>query len=244
MTSIADKALLIRIRNKDNKLQTLIVTVMRTLEVSDLVLDALDHRIASERIIWGDLLPYLKKHSRNKLFEVYCEHFPPNLFDAAELFKMGFGKEYFEDRLCKELYDTSIGKGLGMYSYLFEALSEHGGPKSLEMMEVIKHELYAVIKTNRIVADAISDGFSEEKGFSVGEPTATTDSSGAFTLTATAAQISSYSVVVSAIAGTTIDQDTPKGRRQTERIELVKLRTSTSTAQQLQRKTLLLLMKS
>jgi len=42
-----------------------------------------------------------------------------------------------------------------------------------------------------------------------GEPTATTDSSGAFTLTATAAQISSYSVVVLAIAGTTIDQDTP-----------------------------------
>lgn len=42
-----------------------------------------------------------------------------------------------------------------------------------------------------------------------GEPTATTDSSGAFTLTATADQISSYSVVVSAIAGTTIDQDTP-----------------------------------
>ena len=42
-----------------------------------------------------------------------------------------------------------------------------------------------------------------------GEPTATTDSSGAFTLTATADQISSHSVVVSAIAGTTIDQDTP-----------------------------------
>ena len=42
-----------------------------------------------------------------------------------------------------------------------------------------------------------------------GEPTATTDSSGAFTLTATADQINSHSVVVSAIAGTTIDQDTP-----------------------------------
>lgn len=42
-----------------------------------------------------------------------------------------------------------------------------------------------------------------------GEPTATTDSSGAFTLTATADQISSHSVVVSAIAGTTIDQDSP-----------------------------------
>jgi len=169
MTSIADKALLIRIQNKDNKLQTLIVTVMRTLDVSDLVLEALDHRIASEWITWSDVLPYLRKHSRNKLFEVYCERSPPGLFDASELFKMGYGKEYFEDRLCKALYDTSIGKGSGMYSYLFEALSEHGGPKSLEMMEVIKHELYGVIKTNRIVSDAISDGFSEEKVYSVGE---------------------------------------------------------------------------
>jgi hypothetical protein len=169
MTSIADKALLIRIQNKDNKLQTLIATVLRTLEVSDLVLDALDHRIASEWIIWSDLLPYLQKYSRNKLFEVYCERFPPNRFDAAELFKMGYGKEYFEDRLCKDLYDISIVNGLGIYSYIFEALSEHGGPKSLEMMELIKHELYAVIKTNRIVADAIRDGFSEEVGLSVGE---------------------------------------------------------------------------
>ena len=169
MTSIADKALLIRIQNKDNKLETLIVTVMRTPEVSDHVLEALDHRIANEWIMWSDLLPYLQKHSRNKLFEVYYERFSPNSFDAAELFKMGYGKEYFEDRLCKELYDTSNGKGLGLYTHIFEALSEHGGPKSLEIMEVIKHELYPVIKTNRIVSDAIRDGFSEEEGLSVGE---------------------------------------------------------------------------
>ena len=169
MTSIADKALLIRIQNKDNKLEPLIVTVMRSLEVSDVVLEALDQRIASSLISWIDLLPYLKKYSRNKLFEVFYERFPPGRFDAAELFKMGYGKEYFEDPLCRELYDTSKGKGLGMYSYIFEALSEHGGPKSLEMMEVIKHELFPAIKTNRIVADAIRDGFSEENGFSDGE---------------------------------------------------------------------------
>ena len=42
-----------------------------------------------------------------------------------------------------------------------------------------------------------------------GEPSATTDANGTFTLTATAEQISSHSVVVSAVAGTTIDQDTP-----------------------------------
>ena len=169
MTSIADKALLIRIQNQDNKLEPLIVTVMRSLEVSDVVLEALDHRIASSLISWIDLLPYLKKYSRNKLFEVFYERFPPGRFDAAELFKTGYGKEYFEAPLCRELYDTSKGKGLGMYSYIFEALSEHGGPKSLEMMEVIKHELFPAIKTNRIVADAIRDGFSKENGYSDGE---------------------------------------------------------------------------
>ncbi len=42
-----------------------------------------------------------------------------------------------------------------------------------------------------------------------GEPTAITDSNGGFTLSATQDQINSHSVVVSAIAGTTIDQDNP-----------------------------------
>jgi hypothetical protein len=42
-----------------------------------------------------------------------------------------------------------------------------------------------------------------------GEPTATTDTNGGFTLSATQDQINSHSVVVSAIAGTTIDQDNP-----------------------------------
>jgi hypothetical protein len=169
MTSIAGKALLIRIQNKDNKLETLIDTVIRTAEVSDPVLDALDHRIATALIGWRDIFPYLQKYSRNELFEVLYERIPPNQFDAAELFKMGYGKEVLEDHLCQELYDTSNGKGLGVYSYIFEALSEHGGPKSLEMMEVIKHELYPVIKTNRIVSDSIREGLADENRMSAGE---------------------------------------------------------------------------
>jgi hypothetical protein len=169
VTSIADKALLIRIQNKDNKLETLIDTVMRTSDVSERVLDALDHRITSTFIVWRDILPYLQKHSRKDLFRVLCERDPPHPFDAAELFKMGYGEESLEDQLCQELHETSNDKGLGIYSYIFEALSEHGGPKSLEMMEVIKHELYPVIKTNRIVTDTIREGYSEEKGLSDGE---------------------------------------------------------------------------
>lgn len=42
-----------------------------------------------------------------------------------------------------------------------------------------------------------------------GEPSSITDASGTYTLSATQDQINSHSVVVSAIAGTTIDQDTP-----------------------------------
>lgn len=169
MTSIADKALLIRIQNKDNKLETLIDTVMRSSDVSDRVLDAFDQRIGSAHLAWRDILPYLQKYSRKELFRVLYERNPPNPFDAAELFKTGYGEESLEEQLCKELYDTSNGKGLGVYSYLFEALSEHGGPKSLEMMEVIKHELYPVIKINLIVADTICEGISDEKALSNGE---------------------------------------------------------------------------
>ena len=42
-----------------------------------------------------------------------------------------------------------------------------------------------------------------------GEPSTTTDASGSYTLSATQDQINSHSVVVLAVAGTTIDQDTP-----------------------------------
>jgi hypothetical protein len=167
MKSIADKALLIRIQNKDNKLEALIDIIMRTSDVSERVLDALDHRIATSWIAWIDILPYLQKHPRNELFGVLYERIPPSQFDAAELFKMGYGKERLEDPLCQELYDTAHGKGFGLYSHLFEALSEHGGPNSLEMMEVIKHELYWANQIKPIDADTIREAFSEEIGFKV-----------------------------------------------------------------------------
>lgn len=169
MTSIADKALLLRIRNKDNKVDALIDAVIRAPDVSESVLNALDQRIANEHMAWRTLIPYLHKYSRPKLFSDLHQRMTPHVFDAAELFKMGYGSECLEDQLCHELYDTAAGKGLGVYAYIFEALKEFGGQRSLEMMEVIKHELYPVIKTNRIVAGAIRDNFSEEKNLSEGE---------------------------------------------------------------------------
>lgn len=169
MTSIADRALLLRIRNKDSKVNALIDAVIRTSDVSESVLSALDQRIANEHMAWRDLIPYLHKYSRPKLFSALHERMAPHVFDAAELFKMGYGSECLEDQLCQELYDTATGKGLGVYAYIFEALKEFGGPRSLEMLEVIKHDLYPVIKTNRIVAGTIRDNFSEEKSLSEGE---------------------------------------------------------------------------
>ena len=45
--------------------------------------------------------------------------------------------------------------------------------------------------------------------FDAGEPTTTTSETGSFTLSATQEQINTYKVVVVAVAGTTIDQDSP-----------------------------------
>ena len=50
---------------------------------------------------------------------------------------------------------------------------------------------------------------NENGTYDLGEPTTTTSETGSFTLTATQAQISTYKVVVVAVAGTTIDQDSP-----------------------------------
>ena len=50
---------------------------------------------------------------------------------------------------------------------------------------------------------------NENGTFDAGEPTATTSETGAFTLSATQEQINTYKVVVVAVAGTTIDQDSP-----------------------------------
>ena len=50
---------------------------------------------------------------------------------------------------------------------------------------------------------------NENGTFDAGEPTATTSETGAFTLSASQEQINTYKVVVVAVAGTTIDQDSP-----------------------------------
>ena len=50
---------------------------------------------------------------------------------------------------------------------------------------------------------------NENGTFDAGEPTATTSETGSFTLSATQEQINTYKVVVVAVAGTTIDQDSP-----------------------------------
>ena len=168
MKSIANKALLLRIQNKDHKLNDLIDTVIRAADVSESVLSALDQRIVTEYMGWRDLLPYLEKFHRPTLFVALHERMEPSAFEAAELFKMGYGRKKIEDQLCKELYATATGKGLGLYGYIFDALKQCGGHRSLEMMEVIKHELYPVIQTNRIVADAIRENYSEENGLSDG----------------------------------------------------------------------------
>jgi hypothetical protein len=166
MKSIAIRAWLLRIQNKDHKLDDLINAAIRETNVSESVLSALDQRIVREYLAWRDLQPYLEKFHRPTLFNALYEQMKPGVFEAAELFKMGYGRKIFEDQLCKELYATATGK-VGLYGYIFDALKQCGGPQSLEMMEVIKQELHPVIQTNRIVADAIRENYSEENALSV-----------------------------------------------------------------------------
>lgn len=172
MTSIADKALLLRIQNKDNNIRDLVDAAVRAYEVSDYILDNLDQRIANEfyeHIYWVNLLPYFQKHKRPALFKSLYERIKPGGFDVAQLFNIGYAENGLEDQLCKMLYDAFNEKGSGVYTHLFEALSVHGGPNSLEMMEVIRHELIPAIKVNKIFSDSLREGFSEEKGLSTGE---------------------------------------------------------------------------
>ena len=61
-----------------------------------------------------------------------------------------------------------------------------------------------VLKSAQVFLDLNDNGSHD-----AGEPTALTDSNGAFTLMATPAQKAAHSVVVVAIAGQTVDQDNP-----------------------------------
>jgi hypothetical protein len=159
MTSIADKALILRISNSANKLDDLIDTVIKKTDVSPSVLDALDRRILEtieqSYVAWATVIPYLRKYVRSELFKSMNEKHPTSGYELAELFKAGYGGDEVEHKLCDSLYEVFPNNGNPLRSYILDALKERGQTESLEMLEVIKYELNPDVKTKRIVAKSI-----------------------------------------------------------------------------------------
>lgn len=173
MTSIAEKALLLRIESGNSKLDELIDMVLRIQDVSATVLDALDQRISialdTEYIGWATVIPYLRKFSRHSIYSSIYQKNKPTGFDLAELFKMGYGGREVEEKLGRDLYEAFHSKGTRLYGHIFEALSEHGGPESLELLEILRFELDPILKTHQIVADSIKAGIAEKESLNSDE---------------------------------------------------------------------------
>lgn len=170
MSDIQTKSLLLRIQNGQNKLDDLINFVIKSQNVSSSVFDALDKRIlqmvTENYVSWSTVIPYLRKEFRNVLFKSMDEKHHASGFELAELYKLGYGGDELESRLCKDLYDVYLGKGAQLYGHILDALSKRGGTESLEMLKIIKFELDPILKTKQIVVDSIERQINEGESFS------------------------------------------------------------------------------
>lgn len=168
MTPIAEKALIMRISNSANKLGDLIDTVVKTEDATPSVLDTLDQRILDEvadsYVAWALVIPYLRKFVRHELFNSMNKKHPATGYELAELFKVGYGGDDVEKKLCNSLYGIFRDNANPLRGYILDALKERGNIKSLEMLEVIKYEINPEVKTKHMVAKSILDeGSVEEK---------------------------------------------------------------------------------
>ncbi len=170
MSDIQTKSLLLRIQNEQNKLDDLINFVIKSQNVSSSVFDALDKRIlqtvTENYVSWSTVIPYLRKEFRNVLFKSMDEKHHASGFELAELYKLGYGGDELERRLCKDLYDVYLGKGVQLYGHILDAMSKRGGTESLEMLQIIKFELDPILKTKQIVVDSIETQINEGESLS------------------------------------------------------------------------------
>lgn len=170
MSDIQTKSLLLRIQNEQNKLDDLINFVIKSQNVSSSVFDALDKRIlqtvTENYVSWSTVIPYLRKEFRIELFKSMDEKHHASGFELAELYKLGYGGDEVESRLCKDLYDAYLRKGVQLYGHILDAMSKRGGTESLEMLQIIKFELDPILKTKQIVVDSIERQIDEGESLS------------------------------------------------------------------------------
>ncbi len=170
MSDIQTKSLLLRIQNEQNKLDDLINFVIKSQNVSSSVFDALDKRIlqtvTENYVSWSTVIPYLRKEFRIELFKSMDEKHHASGFELAELYKLGYGGDEVESRLCKDLYEVYLGKRVQLYGHILDAMSKRGGTESLEMLQIIKFELDPILKTKQIVVDSIETQINEGESLS------------------------------------------------------------------------------
>jgi hypothetical protein len=126
--------------------------------VSDAVLDALDQRILDS----GALAPgfvvteYLLQFTRPKLFASLCERGAFQDGDLAQLFGVGYGDADIERRLRDWLYQMYERDANPWRVVVVKALMQRGGRESLYLLEDIRFGLYPKLKTDRIVAQSLT----------------------------------------------------------------------------------------
>ena len=112
--------------------------------------------------------------------------------------------ETFKNQNMTSIYKLAMIKGL-IFGFIFLLSSCGGGGGGGSSTTTFTG---VAIDGNLYKAQVFLD-LNDNGSYDSGEPTATTDASGSFTLTATQEQINSHLIIGLAIAGTTIDQDSP-----------------------------------
>ena len=165
MTPTAERALILKIGNPKIFILDLIDVVLGVPDITEAALDAFDCRLVEMEscVTWMAYVPYLLKHKRPKLFDALCARQTPSGFDQAALFEAGYGGAEIEYRLCAQLYEIYADNAQPLRRSIVEALVEHGGVKSLEMLEVIKFEIAPDLKSKTVVVNAFNQAGADDE---------------------------------------------------------------------------------
>lgn len=160
MTKTSDRAQARRISSIRDAYSWLemIQKMAKTTDLSPEVLEAIDQKTLSigDAAGWYLVTPYVIKHGRSVLYEELCKRGPPDGYEAAELFKFGYGGADAEQRLCERLYEIYPDDANPLKSEIVKAMEARGGEESLELLEDIRFELDPKLKTAILVARSIA----------------------------------------------------------------------------------------
>lgn len=159
MTTTSDRALIRRISSISDGSSWLemIQEMAKKTGLSSEVLDAIDQKTLSigESAGWYLVTPYLVEHGRSGLYDELCKRVLPDGYEAAELFRSGYGDVDAEQRLCDCLYQIYLDDANPLRSEILKAMAARGGRRSVDVLEVIVYELDPRVKSRGVVAQAL-----------------------------------------------------------------------------------------